>query len=252
MSTGEFSSGKLVIRRKLEADERQWLEQRSAVLDRWVSPGNVEGMTIAITAMLSGFGSKSANEDEAQVIAVQYQQVCRLLPLWAVERACSRWSGSSVQPSEVGVRKLDRAFAPSTAQLHMVALALVRSVYEEKQLIRNVLNGVRPLGERPTDAADLEASKRRVSAIHENFRRGLPAAPEDKVLTKEQREEHAAKLREGNERIRLQQFTAAGVDPPDAYSTLPMLISLGWTVIEHPEGGKTLLAPVGKRGGARR
>lgn len=133
--------GRRVLLAQPSEEQRHMLARRLGLLSAHLRPAKRGEIARAVSEMLSGFGSSRANEKEAMTVVAQYCAVLQAMPLWAIRRACGRFSRGEVGPDEID-GKIDRAFAPSTAQLHAVAGKIVHDFRQEEMDIRDTQRGV--------------------------------------------------------------------------------------------------------------
>jgi hypothetical protein len=239
--------GNYILRRDITIPERQILSRRLTALALFVEGGRPSKIGEAVSRMLSGFGSARADVEDAKAITVQYASVLRGLPLWAVERACMKFSTGQVDPADIGAKRIDRAFAPSSAQLRLLADKLARPIYIEASRIGMTLRGnYRPPTMTPEQVA---ASIPKIKKMQEAFHRGMAAGNVKEAAEKVVLEDRAR--RESEDRSRkfiLAEYSRAGVAPVYADAAKTMLLGLsillqrGYT-IEDVDGEQTLVAP---------
>jgi len=243
---------KMILTRPLKGDERGLLFNRRVTLDGWLDTGRPKVMIEHIAAMLLRFGSKSTSFDEAKVIAVAWQQTMRLLPDWAVIRTAARFSSGAVLPAEFGAKSIDLSFAPSTAQFHRVASALVQPHYAERNRINDALSGVVP---KPRISPE-EAGKQVTATLSGFLHRRTVANLDDEQRRARQLAESRARTAAAETSARLREYRDAGLEPPapkgGVITSLPMMLKAGYTIIDIPRSSKrALLAPAHARGALR-
>lgn len=232
--------GRVLLRRRLEQVERDTLRSRSRALDPWISKprdGEIENL---ILEMSLGLKTKGENDEEAALRVSHYAEILGDTPLWAIKRACDRFERCEVRPDEVGERNaLLTGVVPSTAHLYRVASAISRPVFHERILIYEVLNGIVVRG------PSTDQQKAEVAAIAERSRRTLGGVSELEDAKRQlMGADVAQRTLEAAERIRLQEFENAGVEPPAGTKvSLSMMLKLGWSIVERPDGSNALLRP---------
>jgi hypothetical protein len=230
-------AGHFDLRRELTTPERAALEAREEELGPWLAPGRKEDIAAEINRLRLAFGVRGESEREAMGVAMQYAVELGGMPLWAVKRACLRFGGGHVQPEEVGAKRIDWSFPPSSAMLRIVATKIVRTWGEERERLRRTLAGSPPR---------LEAPEPIVSTSVEAW---LAAREKEKV---------AEKLAAGDGRMDakaveqarhdvLREYDRMGLvrpkEVPNKMLVSPhMLLRFGWT-IEEVGGRRVLLAP---------
>lgn len=235
---GRDDSHNALLRRALTTVERQALSDRAGEIAPLLERGAYRKIMRLVAEMLAGFGSARASEEEAEIIAAQYAAALGGLPVWAVERACGRFSRGEVEASEVGSKHLDRAFAPSTAQLRMVADKVVKPFVEDLYRIRMICGGT---VERP----DLSPEERervgvKIAEYIEKRKREVDVENETK------KQDGGARAIENTKQMVLAEYAAAGVKP--VYSengtlcSLSLYRSVGYT-IQDVGGERVLVAP---------
>ena len=241
--------GSYELRRELDQTERRAIEaRRNFVVD------NVQGAKPAeiinhVLEMLIGFGGAKQSEDDARLIATQYAVVLGGLPTWAIKRACMRWAMGQVTPEEIGEKTINRSFAPSAANVRVVAEAIVRPAYQEVARI-NKTRAARMVTT-ATDEQRAEAAPR-IQAGAEQVRRVMTEAQRlDRDRDALRQKEIDERALETSQRLIRREYEARGLVPIEKGGmlvSLPMLLSLGWT-IDHNGIREVLVepAPVPKR-----
>lgn len=233
-----------ILRRALAGAERSDLRARAAALDPWVKKPREGEIETLVLVMSTGLGTKGEGEKESAIRVRHYAEILGDTPLWAIKRACDRFERGSVTAEELGERQIMRGMVPSTSHLYRVASAIARPVFHERIRINSALNGV--VEHRMEHTA---ANKEQVLATANGLRRSLGSAGEmDEARLSLARENTAKESLRAAEAVRLKEFRDAGVDPPKVApggigTSLSMMLRLGYRIIEHPEGGKTLVAP---------
>lgn len=242
-TTDRDDSGNFVLHRALTVAERKALQDRAAVLAPWFESGKSGKIMAAIVNMLVGFGGKSLSIEEARIVATQYTVTMSDLPLFAIERACIRFSNGEVRAEEVGAKHIDRTFPPSTAQLHIVAKEIARPFGEERTRIYMTLNGSPP--KREPDPAEKKAIGEKLNGFAEEMRRTV-AEEEDAKLV-EARTRASAESKAHSRKMILREYEHRGLEPvSDANGnphSISLLLSVGWR-IEEMDGRNVLIKPV--------
>lgn len=239
--------GFFILRRQLTLPEKQALHQRLAVLDPWLAAARHREVVSTVAQMLMGFGGKAHSTMEAAAVtATQYATALAPLPLWAIERACMRFATGMVKADEIGEKEIDRSFAPSSAQLAIVAREMVRPWGEERTRIYLTVNG-QPR-RRPMSDAQREESSKRVGAMLDEFK-GRIGPTEDEFMEEEARlrERSAENMKRARAAI-IDEYVRAGLDPPadrpgKVLVSLPMMLKRGYTIREVD--GKNVLVGYG-------
>jgi hypothetical protein len=118
--------------------QRGLLLSRQRELAAALTPGKSSEIAKAIGQMLIGFGAREDDAGSRAKIAA-YVTVLQHLPLWAVVRACARFSRGDVKPEEIQERFITRGKEPSTAHVHIIASRIVQGFRDEQADIREVL-----------------------------------------------------------------------------------------------------------------
>lgn len=238
--TDEKRDGKSVLKRELLPEERALLTERRHKIVPFLqkSPYHDDIVPIVLE-MMAGFEQWGESEEEAAVKVKAYRDVLADQPLWAIKRACDRFAHGLVTADDLGEKgTLRRSKGPSTAHLYRIASLTSRPFQIEAFRLRAALEGqYRPRGATPEGRKQVEESLAR-------FKRSAGGESRDVLEAREEaRRNTAALLAEGEERHRLEQFYSKGIDPHPTL-TLTFLLSKGYTIVEHPEGGgNVLLAP---------
>lgn len=143
LTTGDRNErGNFVLRRQLTLSERDTLKARATQLAPWITPErSPSGHKEAIMKMMLCFGGAALDSKEAAVIVTEYVQRTKDIPLWAVARACIRFSNNEVTAAELGVKSYDTSFRPGAGQLRQVAMEILRPTAEESTRIHMTLRG---------------------------------------------------------------------------------------------------------------
>ena len=176
--TFETQDGKPVLHRKLAIDEREILNRRAQELGEHLKPAHHPKIRALVSQMLAGF-NKAAGGEDAKAIVAQYIVVLQHLPVWAIERACLKFSrGDPIDGIDGIERSIIQTRGPTTAQLYQVARKIAEEWYGELHNVRNALNGFVPKiiseEERAIVKEKLEelAELMRASAAAETWRKG--------------------------------------------------------------------------------
>jgi hypothetical protein len=239
--------GGVELRRALSVAERTSVRTRANELERWLAAGLQSDIASAVTGMLLGFNSRNMTMDEAQEVAAQWASALRDLPGWAVYRACGRFSRGEVRASELGVDRLDPGFAPSTAQVHRAATAIMAAEVAELARLEAVLKGT------VIPAAPERAAAPGVTAAEAHIvDRDQAAALESGERIKRQ-EAEAPEVEKRMNSARRAEYERAGLKPPEPHAgivvSLSMMLKMGFT-IEEIRGEKVLVSPRKQEAGA--
>jgi hypothetical protein len=132
---------KPILSRALTDDERQYLLDRRSKLSAAMAPGDTKEIRKSVSRMLAGFMAGKEVSDKSAVASVaQYINTLKLLPWWAVERACQKFSRGEIR--EVNGNEVNPNFGPSTAQLYQIASNLCTEFYKEMQAVNHAVTGV--------------------------------------------------------------------------------------------------------------
>jgi hypothetical protein len=226
-----------ILRRALTPAERQALTKRAGEIAPLLERAQYRKSAKIISEMLAGFGSSRASEDEAEVVAAQYAAALAGHPLWAIERACGRFSRGEVDADEVGAKHLDRAFAPSTAQLAMIAKKIVKPFEDDLIRIKMICGGT--VVPEEISPEERERVGKKVAAFAAERRREEDSADEE-------RRQSTQRSLENTRNLVLAEYRQAGIAP--VYSdngtlcSISLYRSLGYT-IEEIDGRRALVAP---------
>ena len=134
--------GKPLLHRELTTAERTLLQDRFRLLTDNLQAAKRGDIIARVSQMIMGFGAAAANigKKDATTIAVQYAVVLQSLPMWAIERAIGKFERGEVSADQV--EGVNRAFWPTTAQLHVIASELAAEFFAERRQLRDALHGV--------------------------------------------------------------------------------------------------------------
>lgn len=247
LTTGDRDQrGNFVLREPLTPQQRESLQIRSAALGPWLASAPRHAAAAAVTRMLIGFAGKPMSEKEATAVAAQYVGAMHGVPIWAVERTCTRFANGEVKPDEVGAKHLDRSFPPTTAQLRMVAIELVRPFGEEAVRIGMTLRGSLENRETPEEHA---RGKERIAAMHADFKARMGAKHLEEAQEDErQKAARTAEIMHREAEARANEYLEAGLEPPEPNEagitvSLAMMLKSGWIISTLGDGRKVLLGP---------
>lgn len=223
--------------------ETEILETRRKLLAPWLTKASYNDTRPIISAMFLSFASRKTTQDEAAAIGMQYSYALGSLPGWAIKRACDRFATAAVQPEEIGEKRIDRSFPPSSPHIAMVAERLVQPVRLEYRRIDAILRGVAPA--RPLTEAERTASRAVIEAMVDDYKAQVAGG---ELLSQAEDTRRSAALRDSRERnleARRAEYVAAGLPAPkgEMFMTLPLLLSAGWTIQDGPNGTRELVAP---------
>lgn len=227
--------GRRVLRVQPNAAERQMLDQRGRLLAEHLAPAKRGDAARAVNGLLLSFGSsRAAGEEEAAAVLTQYVKVLEGMPIWAIKRACGRFERGEVEPSEVQ-GKLDRAFAPSTAQLYAVVEKSVRDFHKERM---DILDARRGVLEHKIGAEEAKRVAEKTTAWLKRDDPGARAMVEATDREKEEGKKRVAlSMQEGNESLILREYARLGIEPvrmPDGRLVSPSLAKKNGGL---PDGG---------------
>ncbi len=229
--------GRVVLPRSIRPEEKQKLEDRRNVLGRWLLPGAANKIALMISKMLMGFGGGTVSESEAMALTVQYVDMVKDLPRFAVERACIRFATGQVRADEIGEKTLSLSWRPSTAQLYRVAADIARVTTDEYALVCGILAA------KPPTAPQTPEERQKLNSSIDEWREQLAAkiVRDEEILDSKRREQALATMKREREN-RIAEYRAAGVEPPpmgEVVISLALRLSLGWTIQEI--GGQRVL-----------
>lgn len=238
LTTDRDAAGRNIIRRRLVASERAELTKRGAELADALVSGRYQEIAKAVTQLLAGFPSTRATEQEAAAIVAQYATSLRGLTTWAVERACGRFARGEVSAEEVGAKRLDRKYPPSSAEVRVIAEKIERPWRMEAWKIGRLLGGS---VEMPEASA---AERNRVATKFEALKNELAA--KIAVTDLEEREKAARRIRERGQRALEDEYRREGLEPVvtgGMVTSLALLRQQGWTIQDVGKGQRALVAP---------
>jgi hypothetical protein len=241
ISTGERGdSGLPELKRALTETEKTMLRQRMSDLGPFLKPAPPQRIKSVLSRCFQSFGYAPASDEEAASILTQYLVVLSGYPEWAIEKAVHRFASGDVRPQEVGARTIDISARPSTAQLRVVVEDIYAPIRSESMRLSMTMAGKVTL--KPASAEERERGLASIAAWRAQ-----------QVIRMEDQSE-AADIRKGSflqevqflheKRLR-REYREAGVEPPDPENlvSLPMLFSMGWTIMQMHDGSKALVKP---------
>ena len=119
--------------KELDPGERRQIEARLSTLSRSLAHRDNQEIAKAVAKLMASYSSARGSPDEARSSVAAYVAVLADLPPWAVSEACQAWARG-------GYGATASAFAPSAAQLHEAADAIVRNYKREADDIERVLS----------------------------------------------------------------------------------------------------------------
>lgn len=250
--------GKMVLRAPISTIDRQTIAKRRDALVPAVAPAPPVKIKAAVAQMLTGFGSSRESDDSAAAASVaQYVHILMGLPIHAIERACRRFAAGEVTADEVGAKRIERAFAPSTAQLRMVAERVARPYYDEHRCAEMLLKGVT---ERvPLTPEERERAGARIRSMHGEVTAALAKSNLDDARRQDEQHVDISKtVRDANDKIILKAYQDKGLAPVYADTerttlvSLEMMVARGWRIEEDQNGKNVLVAPAKKAAGGER
>lgn len=236
--TGQVLGGKVILRRPLTPAERGSISDRVNALTAWLTPTERNKAMQAVVAMLMGFPGAVPDRKEGVAKAAVYVAALRDEPLWAVQRACERFSMGQVTREEAG-GDVNPAFAPSTAQLAKVVAAVAKPVRDERSTLVRVLGGMpEPPDLTPEQREEMASRLGQVAAELRNRQEGEAASSLN---------EARAKQSERSMRLLEAEYQAAGVEvPAGELVSLSLRRALGWRT-EEVDGKMVLVSPPAMR-----
>lgn len=133
--------GRAVLSRELTPDERAALQARQRELTEALTPARHSDIRAEISRMMAGF-NKAITKEDAAAVTSQFIVVLAGLPIWAIQRACGKWSRGEI--SAAVMEGVNRAFGPTTAQFYPTAEEIVAEWFEEASQVRRALSGFLP------------------------------------------------------------------------------------------------------------
>lgn len=242
------SDGRYDLRRDLTTSERTQLKGRASTLTAHMKSASADYIVNCVLVMLIGFAGGRSSADDAKAIASQYAAVLYGLPGWAIKRSCNLWANGHVTPEQIGAKKIDRSFAPSAAQVRMVAEEVIRPFMQEYARINKTLLAV--VAPRELTREERDASADRLQAIADDLanrnlaNKQAEEAAKEGVKSDYLQIEGARKAARRDNAMILAEYEARGIEPPPGNLVcLSTLIGLGWTI----EDG-CLIKPKEKKG----
>lgn len=136
MLSGASQSGgalELLPGKELDDSERREMQVRSSTLRRSLDHRDRASAKSTLAAFLVSYGSVRGSEADAEIMLGAYLSVLGDIPPWAVAEAAKAWTRG-------GYGAVASAFAPSAAQFHEVAAAIVRPYMVEAAQLEAVLS----------------------------------------------------------------------------------------------------------------
>ena len=156
MTGSQSMDGAPLLYRELTPAEKILLRDRLNILTKHLERASRGDILNRISQMIIGFGVATTVKDkDAKVIASQYAFVLQRLPMWAIERAVGKFERGEITIEQV--EGVNRAFWPSTAQLHVVAEGYVGEFYHELRNVHAALHGVVEHEPTPEERARVKA-----------------------------------------------------------------------------------------------
>ncbi|MFZ1006568.1 MAG: hypothetical protein WAN65_07015 [Candidatus Sulfotelmatobacter sp.] len=133
--------GKALLHRELSSVEREALQARYKILAEALKHPHSNQIVARISQMIMGFGAAiKVSKVDATTIAAQYANVLKGLPMWAIERAINKFERGEITIEQM--EGVNRAYWPSTAQLHPIAQQICGEFFIEIRHIHDALHGV--------------------------------------------------------------------------------------------------------------
>lgn len=123
------------LTRYLSETERAQIRRRAAELRSSLEARDLRLSERNVTAMLLTFPSGRATGEEARMVRAAYVQALADLPPWAISEATNRWARGTAGAE-------NPAFAPSAAEIHKLATAVLAPVRIELAKLERILVGV--------------------------------------------------------------------------------------------------------------
>lgn len=241
----EMSGGKVELKRALTPAEQTGLRERANLLLPWLQGSSAREIKAVLMRCFSGFGGGQIPIEEVEAIAVQFILVLAGQPKWAVARACMRFAAGDVRPEEVGAKRLDLGWRPTTAQLKTIVDQFTEPLATECRRITMTLRAPAP---RPIET---EEQRKAGLAKIEAWRAGQGIKDKTALETPErtaQREDIGKRLDELHRARIRREYVERGLDPPEDVPGkmlvgLPLLLEMGWTIQTGPRGKPVLVKP---------
>jgi len=230
------------LRRPLADAERNAVALRARELGDCLRPFDAaerDGVAGAIMGLLASFG---AGMDKATAIARTAGYIESLgragYPAWAIEQTCISIRNRGYVVREGDKTRLEMSFAPNEPRL----CAAVGEVVEQR---RKAYENARLLLAAEIDVeAEDDRDPARVERALEEWRQRI--GPHDLAEIKateaskeNRRQEIMKRALEDRERA----FIAEGIDVPAGKTSLSMYLHMGWTIEDHGNGRRVLVAP---------
>ncbi len=240
-------NGTMIIPSALTMIEREMISKRLHAIAPHLKPATMGQIKKAVAEMLVGFGAiRAAADAEAAAVIAKFAEAMQDLPIYAIRRACLRFSRGEVRKDEVGAKKdLDVGSPPTTAQLRMVAEAIARPDRDEAT-IASMLLRAKVTEER--DLSDEEVAKRREHAerVRKEFAEQVKAQSGETEFERDERErrEHRHMSRQRQDLIA--EYEEQGLEPQfaddsrETVVSLAMMLRNGW-LIERVDGRSVLM-----------
>lgn len=225
-----------MLTRQLTQTERVVIERRAIQLEAAILPfheSETDDVAIALADLFGSYTSSRQKGDDVLAKVASCIQVLAEFPAWAIEATCMniRKTGYRVDG------RLEQTFAPSDAQLFGAVEEFLSLRKKHAQAARALLEAsVQP--QAPAPVTPVEASL-------EDFHKRMGKSEEETIGEKQERERRRKAMLKGNLEDRRREYINAGLKPPagENFTSLAMLLSLGWRVEQHPQGGNVLVQP---------
>lgn len=232
------------IRRALEDGERIALERRAAslaaCLEPFRRPHEDDRVAIAIDELFASYSSMREADGGLLARIKGYSDSLADMPAWAIEEACKQVRGRGYEVvTPDGRKRTEQTFAPSEAQLH----GIVEKVVEQRTA---ALRSARALLTAPVEFVPIPVAGRPVADVLEEFKARNPDAVEAMEAIEARRRQMAlAAMKQRHLDGLRAQYRAAGLAVPDgdSFTSLSMMLHLGWTITRDQTGANVLLAP---------
>ena len=174
-------NGKPSLLRELSVAERTLLQDRLHRLNENLQSAKHHEIIQRVSQMILGFGAAGAKIEakDAKTIAAQYAFVLQALPMWAVERAVGKFERGEITIEQI--EGVNRAFWPTTAQLHAIAESLCGEFYAEQRQVHDALHGVFEREPSPEERERVKAGLNELAANMKGMRESEEADRRAKV-----------------------------------------------------------------------
>jgi hypothetical protein len=222
--------------------ERTSLQGRGKQIAPWIKRASPNEIKDIVSRCFMGLGGEKVAPAQAEMMMAQYVTTLDGLPAWAIERACLRFARGEVKASDVGAKHIEIGMRPSSAHLRVVAFAISESIDREAMALSRALRAQPPKRRKETEEERAAGLAKTAAWIEQS------SGPKEKPVPAVG---YAVRVREqlkarAREKI-LQEYEAAGLFVPEGeiVTSLPMLLEMGWTIVQTPTGRNALAKPDG-------